>query len=238
MSFASIFKRKGQKTVNTAYPDKPTTVVEPIPMVKGATVSIVTEAEEKLGGGVVWGNNPTDKTITVTRKTGELTLPEMTIEEPVKLYGCDRNTPFIVTGIVLSSTKTDLILGQVAIKEKPNQRAYFRVRMNENVTVQITESDANEVTCIIQDVSVAGARILSLQQLKSNSIIHMKAILEHKERAWRLDTDAEILREEYPVMVNNKTYYAYGVLFPQFNDREAAKFTQWLNMYQTTNRKQ
>lgn len=238
MSFASIFKRKGQKTVNTAYPDKPTAVVEPIPMVKGATVSIVTEAEEKLGGGVVWGNNSTDKTMTITRKTGDLTLPEIAVEEQIKLYGCDRNKPFIVTGSVLSSTKTDLILGQVDIKEKPNQRAYFRVRMNENVTVQITESDANEITGMIQDISVAGSRILSLNQLKSNSIIHMKAILEHKERAWRLDTDAEILREEYPVMVNNKTYYAYGVLFPQFNDREAAKFTQWLNMYQATSRKQ
>lgn len=238
MSLACIFKRKGQKQVKATYIDKPTAAVEPIPIVKGATVSIVTKAEEKLGVGVVWGNNSTDKTMTITQKTGDLTLPEIAVEEQIKLYGCDRNKPFVITGSVLSSTKTDLILGQVDIKEKPNQRACFRVRMNENVTVQIAESDANEITGMIQDISVAGSRILSLNQLKSNSIIHMKAILEHKERAWRLDTDAEILREEYPVMVNNKTYYAYGVLFPQFNDREAAKFTQWLNMYQTTNRKQ
>lgn len=233
MSILNLFRPPKSDTISQVkepeIPTKPR-------VAQGTVISIVDAENNKVGEGVIRKASDPD-TISITRKTGELALPDIPVESEIHAYGCNRNTPFCLTGTVKSSTKTDLILGDIEIEERQNQRANFRVTMNEDVEIIITKENVTRLEGKIEDLSTTGACISCKEQLHVGDVIHLKALLTSRERKWRVDTDAEILRENILITKYGKTYYSYGILFPQFNEKELAKFTQWLNMYQAAARK-
>lgn len=226
---------KKQKTQNQIVTQ--TTQYTKAPLIQNASIAIMDVDQNRLGEGTIQTHDTIEHTVTIIRKTGELALPCIPEETQIETGGCNRNTPFTLNGSVMESTKTKLVLKDVEITQNKNRRTNFRVEIEEKATITATEPDALTIDATISDISVTGARITCQKELPIGSVIRIKALLTNRERKWRVDTDAEILRMEEPWTKNNKTYYTYGILFPQFNDKELSKFTQWLNMLQASARK-
>lgn len=211
---------------------------------RGAIVALLDAGGERLGDGVVARMEPDGEgyLVSLIRKPGEIVLPAFSEGDAIKGYGCDRNLSFVLSGTVAVSTKTDLAVAGAEVSEMPNRRSVFRVPMEGDADVYVPEEGQKprKVTMGIEDISTAGMRLIgSAGQpvLEPGVIVHIEAVLKGRDRNWKLDTDAEVLRGDARPGKYGKQVYVYGILFPQFADKELAKFSQWLNMYQAYTRR-
>lgn len=231
MGFFDVFKKKEK-------PAQPETQARPEPILPYDTAVSITELDgQVIGDAVVHDSNNLEHTMHLIRKAGDLKLPDLPKDAVIRVCGCIHNKPFAVSGKVEASSRTELVLKDTEAQEALNKRSNFRVYVDEKATVTITEPELVNFEAVIKNISTTGAFIVCQRELAIETVIRIEALLSNKERKWKINTDAEVVRAGSPITKYGKTYYGYGILFPQFQDKELHKFTQWLNMMQTATRR-
>ena len=227
--FASLFGGSDDGQVETSAVEKTGTFPE---LYNGMALELETAEGQHILTGRLSGYRPGDAALTLERLPGGLSFGVREIGTAVTVRGIsEAMTQFFLKGTIQESTRVMCRLKDVKVKNMPEHRHDFRLRMGEPATMcyRADESFSHPEECILVDISTGGACIESEYLHAEDEVLRLKVKL--------LDySPMEFIGEIIRVTEYKPGKFRYGFLFAQLKEWELTELTRTLYNIQVGNR--
>ena len=191
----------------------------------GMTLEVETPEGAQVLTGRLSGYIPSEATLTLERLPGALSFGTREVGSSVVIKGIsEAMTQFYLRGTIQESNRVVCRIKDVKVKNFPEQRHNFRLRINVPATLfaQGDEARKNPEPCTLVDISTGGACVES-------EVLRLKVELADY-------APMEFLGEVIRVTEPRPGWFRYGFLFAQLKEAELTDLTRTLYNIQVGNR--
>lgn len=226
--FSSLFGRSDDLQEEQDY-EAPGTLPE---LYSGMTLEVETPEGAQVLTGRLSGYIPSEATLTLERLPGALSFGTREVGSSVVIKGIsEAMTQFYLRGTVQESNRVVCRIKEVKVKNFPEQRHNFRLRINvpASLFAQSDESRKNPEPCTLVDISTGGACVESEYLHAEDEVLRLKVELADY-------APMEFLGEIIRITEPQPGRFRYGFLFAQLKEAELTDLTRTLYNIQVGNR--
>ena len=226
--FSSLFGRSDDLPEEQEY-EAPGTLPE---LYSGMTLEVETPEGAQVLTGRLAGYIPSEATLTLERLPGALSFGTREVGSSVVIKGVNEAmTQFYLKGTIQESSRVACRIKDVKVKNFPEQRHNFRLRINVPATryAQGDEGRKNPEPCTLVDISTGGACVESEYLHAEDEVLRLKVELADY-------APMEFLGEIIRITEPKPGRFRYGFLYAQLKEAELTDLTRTLYNIQVGNR--
>lgn len=198
----------------------------------GMTLEVETPEGAQVLTGRLAGYIPSEATLTLERLPGALSFDTREVGSSVVIKGVNEAmTQFYLKGTIQESSRVACRIKDVKVKNFPEQRHNFRLRINVPATLyaQSDEGRKNPEPCTLVDISTGGACVESEYLHAEDEVLRLKVELADY-------APMEFLGEIIRITEPKPGRFRYGFLYAQLKEAELTDLTRTLYNIQVGNR--